>query len=509
MLLGGVISGIVRDARGRAMTGVDVGVVALLSSGPAQPSFSAYAVNTDDRGAYRIYGLPPGQYYVAAVVPNLFASGVAGRRSVEENDALFAQLMSRSANLATSPNTQAKRPEPLPPATGFAPVFYPGTTRADSAAVVTIAGGDDHPALDFAITPARAGSIEGTVQGPVRNLDRIELSLITEGPSFSGFGGNRPLLTQQPDARGRFRYENMPPGRYTIMARAIAGDGDPIVAQPFAGSGFSSGGGNVGRGGGAPANPEGNDFIYARTEVEVDGGVSTVSLSLIPGIVASGKVAFDRTTAVVPTDLTTIRLRVASTQSVSMSVSNNTALGNQYLSMPATPVRADGTWMVRGVPPSQFNIAAAMPTTMTKEWWLRSAMLGDRDLLDGAFDVQPGQDMTGIVFTFSDRHSELSGSLTVGAGQPATDYFIIAMPADPKLWVRDSRRVKMARPATDGKFSFKDLPGGNYLLVALTDVTANDTNDPSWLASIAAAGAPVVITDGGKTVQDLRVGGHH
>lgn len=417
--------------------------------------------------------------------------------------------MSRSTNAPASASS-ARKPEPLPAAlsAGFAPVLYPGTNRVDSATVITMTAGENREGIDFAITPVRAGTIEGAVQGGVNNLDRVELSLVVEGPQFPAFSANRPLLTQMPDKQGRFRYENVPPGRYSILARAVAGDGDPIAAQPFAGSGFASGpGSSIGRGTATPPNPEGNDFIHGRSEVEVDGGVSSVSISLMPGATVSGKIVFDRTIATVPTDLTTIRLRVSATQNTSISVTNNTAMGNQFLSMPFTPIRADGTWQVRGVPPSQFNITATLPATMTKDWWLRSAMLGDRDLLDGAFQVQPGQDMTGIVFTFTDRHSELSGSLTVGAGQPATDYFVIAMPADSKLWVRDSRRVKMARPATDGKFSFKDLPAGNYLLVALTDVTTNDTNDPAWLGSIASAGAPVVVTDGGKTVQDLRVGG--
>jgi hypothetical protein len=159
------------------------------------------------------------------------------------------------------------------------------------------------------------------------------------------------------------------------------------------------------------------------------------------------------------------------------------------------------------VPPGTFTLNPSVLDTAARNWWLRSAMLNGRDLLDAPVDIQPGQDLSGIVFTFTDKHSELAGTLTTAAGRAATDYFVIVCPTEPSLWTTGSRRVKSLRPASDGSFSVKDLPAGEYTISALLDVAPGDWNDPAWLAQVAAAGAKVIVSDGAKTVQDLRIGG--
>jgi hypothetical protein len=507
---GAVVTGAVRDARGRPMPGIDVGVVPVPTAAQPKPSMTARPVQTDDRGEYRLFGVPPGEYYIAAVPLSLFATGVAGRRTVEENDAIFALLQQRVQEIVAAPDvaaaTAAKAELPLGPATAFAPVIYPGVTRIDSATTVTLSAGEERTGIDFAMTAVRVGAIEGTISGALRNLDRVELSLMFEGAQFPTASSNRPLLSHPPDKEGRFRYDNVLPGRFVILARALAGDGDPKAAEPIAGSGFASGAGSsFGRNGPVAG---GDDYIHGRTEVEVDNGVvATTSIGLAPGSTLSGTAVFDASEQPPPGDMTAIKLRVDPIENISVNVSNNTMIGNPFQFGPTTPFAVDGTWRVRGVPPGKFLLRPQWPAAMTKDWWLRSAITGERDLLDGPIELQPGQDLNGIQFTFTNKHSELSGTLTTSAGRAAADYFIIVMPSDPKLWTNGSRRVKSLRPASDGAFDVKDLPAGDYLIAALADVAPGDWNDSAWLAQVAPAGVKVAITDGGKTVQDLRIGG--
>ena len=75
------------------------------------------------------------------------------------------------------------------------------------------------------------------------------------------------------------------------------------------------------------------------------------------------------------------------------------------------------------------------------------------------------------------------------------------------MWVARSRRVRTTRPGSDGAFTFADLPDGNYLVGALTDVTDAERNDPAFLASLAPAAVKVSVSLGRVTVQDLRIGG--
>jgi hypothetical protein len=134
-------------------------------------------------------------------------------------------------------------------------------------------------------------------------------------------------------------------------------------------------------------------------------------------------------------------------------------------------------------------------------------VVGGRDVLDTALDVTLGTDFDGAVLTLTDRRSELSGMLATAAGLPAPEYFVIVMPADPALRLPGSRRIKSTRPATDGAFVFADLPAGDYLLVALTDVAPNEWQTPEFLAMVAPGGVPVRLADGEKKVQNLRLGG--
>jgi hypothetical protein len=81
---------------------------------------------------------------------------------------------------------------------------------------------------------------------------------------------------------------------------------------------------------------------------------------------------------------------------------------------------------------------------------------------------------------------------------------VIVFPVDPLL--RSSpRRTLSTRPATDGRFSFADLPAGEYLVVAMTDVEPNEWQRPEFLNQVAPAGVKVTLGQGEKKVQDLRI----
>jgi hypothetical protein len=134
-------------------------------------------------------------------------------------------------------------------------------------------------------------------------------------------------------------------------------------------------------------------------------------------------------------------------------------------------------------------------------------MLDGRDLLDDPIIVDAAStDLSGLVLTFSDRHSGLSGRLETVEGQPATDYAIVVMPANRQYWRPGARRIRSARPATDGRFSLADLPAGDYLLSALTDLESSDLDDPAFLDQLAPHAITVTIRDGETTTQTLRIG---
>ena len=82
---------------------------------------------------------------------------------------------------------------------------------------------------------------------------------------------------------------------------------------------------------------------------------------------------------------------------------------------------------------------------------------------------------------------------------------MLAFTTDTKVWGSQSRRVQVTRPADDGKFSIVNLPAGEYFLAAVTGVEDGQWNDARFLSTLVPAATRVTITDGQRTVQDLRI----
>jgi hypothetical protein len=136
---------------------------------------------------------------------------------------------------------------------------------------------------------------------------------------------------------------------------------------------------------------------------------------------------------------------------------------------------------------------------------VRSALFNGRDALDNLIEIRSGEELASSVVTISDRVSEISGVIQDGAGRPAPEYYIIAFPADRALWAWQSRRIQQARPSHDGKFAFRNLPAGEYLIGAVTDVEQNEWFETPLLEMLLPASVRVTLADRGKIVQNIQI----
>lgn len=107
------------------------------------------------------------------------------------------------------------------------------------------------------------------------------------------------------------------------------------------------------------------------------------------------------------------------------------------------------------------------------------------------------------VLTFSDRVSELTGLLTTGTNAPADLYSILVFTTDRHLWQPHTRRVRLARPSSDGSFVIDGLPDGDYFVSAVKDVGPQDLADPAFLARVALDSVKVALSLGERVVQNL------
>jgi hypothetical protein len=119
----------------------------------------------------------------------------------------------------------------------------------------------------------------------------------------------------------------------------------------------------------------------------------------------------------------------------------------------------------------------------------------------------PNGDVPGVMLTFTDKTQELSGVIQDALGAPTADFTIVVFPADNRYWVPQARRIAAARPGTDGRFTFRNLPPGEYRMTAITDAEPGEWYDPAFLSQLASASIPVSIAEGQRKVQDIRLAG--
>jgi hypothetical protein len=78
-------------------------------------------------------------------------------------------------------------------------------------------------------------------------------------------------------------------------------------------------------------------------------------------------------------------------------------------------------------------------------------------------------------------------------------------PTDRRLWLPRSRRIQLARPEPDGRYTLRGLPAGDSRLVALLDPEPGREFDPEFLSSLLATSVSIQLSPGGARTQDIRV----
>jgi hypothetical protein len=82
---------------------------------------------------------------------------------------------------------------------------------------------------------------------------------------------------------------------------------------------------------------------------------------------------------------------------------------------------------------------------------------------------------------------------------------LIVYPADSRFWTPQSRRIVSTRPATDGRFTFRNLPAGEYRIAPVLDPEPGSWFDPTFLQQLDSGATRVSLGEGEKKEQNLRV----
>lgn len=465
LMRGAVITGVVRNEHGEPAANVDVTAFRLPPPG-ADPRLvtSAVAVS-DDRGVYRLFELAPGTYVVAGAVSRRpTAPGDAAGWTASQVTDILRELEQREARggMPTPPSRIAQRPAG---SYAYAPVFFPGFASPASAVPIRLRPSEERNGIDFTVQLTRMATIEGTLLGVDASSAAFFFNPV--GVQLPSLMGSTPAFSSQMTPGGRtFKYVGVAPGQYTITAHATSGG-----------------------------------TTWARTEVAVTGDdVSGVTIALQPAFRMSGQVAF-KGSRPVPDNLSAVSLRVTYANDLGQASAGGTRMGNPLV--PAAVIKPDGQFEAGGLLPGTYRLATTLPAG--SGWWLRSAIVNGRDLLDTMIEVTA--DISNAMLTFSDQRASLGGRLVTSGGPPAASYFIVVFPTDRTLWIPRARRIVSTRADTTGRWSFRDLPPGDYLVAALTDLAPDELSDPTLLEQLVSNAVKVTVNDGEDKTQDLRIGG--
>jgi hypothetical protein len=176
---GAAITGRVFDEFGDPIAGARVQAMRYqMVQGARRLSPVGANAQSDDTGAFRLYGLMPGDYYVSAIL--------------------------RAFPVDTADDTN-----------GYAPTYYPGTGSVTEAQAVTL-GVSQEASISFALMPVRTSRVGGRVVdsmgAPFNGLVMLAGAdtAVTGPPALAA--GNRIR------ADGTFLLTNVAPGSYTLIA---------------------------------------------------------------------------------------------------------------------------------------------------------------------------------------------------------------------------------------------------------------------------------------------------
>jgi hypothetical protein len=459
---GGVISGRIVDEFGDALP--DISVTAMRqtwANGRRRlvPS-PARIAQTNDLGVFRIYGLPPGDYYVSASLRG------GGLNALMDVDLPMVNAATISGPLVTSTSEQRS---------GYASTYYPGTPNAGEAQRIALASGQELSGADFALIPARLARVAGMVVGSEGKA--VEGAVITLAPAQRDLGGLLGATTARSGRDGTFTLTSVAPGEYTLQARSVqmitSTQGDAVMVFRAATIG----------------GPGGVDSEFGSTPISV-GGEDIANLVVVTskGGTASGRVIFE---GAPPASLSAIRVTSVAADPDGLVPGGAGA-----------SVKDDGTFELKSLAGVRLIRVAGAPPG----WTVKSVKANGIDITDTGAEFKPGEAVSGLEVELTQRATSVMGTVSAADGSLVKDYTVVLFAESAELWrLPMTRWVNGTRPDQEGRFKVQNLPAGPYYAVAVEYVPMGEWGDPDVLDRLRSKATRFTLSDGASQALDLRL----
>jgi hypothetical protein len=499
-----VITGTIRDEFGEPMVNVPVRVLIPTVIAGRPRMAPGPVARTDDRGVYRIRSLTPGDY--AVVVPSTqttapqsvidqWARGRGSSPGDLGRDLSFSGA-SDALNLLGRPDASIPKVGSLAFASAsgnmrtavslrsvngrlfvYPTQYFPGAMSAAQATLINVRSGEERAGVDVQLRTVATSRVAGTVTGPSGPLIAA-MTLVPDPSELSTDAGLETARTLS-DAEGRFTFLGVPPGRYQLRAIRAEIPPNPGVsrgAPPPTPRPATKG----------PPPPTLPGYTLSATQsIAVDSSdIGDLVVAVRPGFRISGRAEFSGAT---PPDPELVRRMSAAFDPADARPLVTTIIGRGQF-------QDDGQLWSYQLTPGRYYLRINNPPI---GWTLKSAMWNGRDISNVPLELD--RDVDGVVITFTNRPSAVSGQVQNVAGAPDASATVLIFPAESGSWVDYGDlppRLRAVRVDKDGRYVATGFPAGNYLVAAIAEEASAHWQDPKTLQALARVATAITLADG-------------
>jgi hypothetical protein len=419
-------------------------------------------VQADDRGMFRLFWLPPGEYFVCAKPLDLRRSSEMMHIPPPSRFGTYEQQMRPTV---TAVNASRLLDDGSVVEGQYVPVYFPGTLDERRATPIKVRAGQTVGGVDINLGDSlvRTRHIRGrVVDGSTGKPIAASLQIVPQSP---------PAILLIPTAQAG------QDGTFDVWG-ALPGP-DYLIAT-------------------------GNGLNGLLT---IDGGASDmngVTLTMWPGLTINGRIRVDgRPLTDKDSDVSglTVTLRrspqvnglpePSSSRGAVVSVSPD---GQRVISVardsgPGNTSAADGSFALGGVPPGDYLVTVAVKD----DAYVESIRLGARDVLGAGLHVDgPVQGELDIVIHTGG--GSIEGTAVGVKREPAPNVTVVAVPEG----IRRGRTDLFKTAVTDatGRFRLRGLTPGSYEVFAWEEIESGAWQDPDIVRSYTGLGRVVRIAEG-------------
>jgi carboxypeptidase family protein len=459
---GSAVSGRVLDEFGEPVADAQVTAMRMQYTGGRRRLVpSGRASTTNDLGQFRLFGLPPGEYYITS--------------SMRSFDTMVMDMLGGASGGPTGSNNSS----------GYAATYYPGTPNPAEAQRLSLSLGQEMSTVDIQMQPVKLARITGVATSS--DGKPMSGALVMLMPTMKEAIAFMPGGTSRTDKDGHFTLSSVAPGEYSLQIQSMAALMNAATQAMSMMAGNDS----------APSNPQSpapaqREFITASVIVTGDD-ITGLAVTGTRGGTATGRIVFEGGEK--PDTIATLRL-IATPIDTEDTPAAASVFG-------ASSVKESGAFEIDSlVGGRSFRIV-----NLPKGWNFKQVTRDGVDITDKGIEFKPGETVDNVEIVLTTKQQTVTGTVSTDKGESAKDYTVVVFTDDQQKWnLAENRWMTSARADQQGQFKITHLPAGSYFAIAVEYVDEGEWRDPEWLARASRTAKKFTLDEGGTAALDLKLG---